>query len=183
MAIRPVRESQVSTCSMQSSGLYPAGLVFFLIFNLERKARMTLVFRGGQEAEAREITLQGVSYMCVWVCFPTHTVPCTCPTGAASCLRSQGPTDQAQNTGHHTTPSPPETSWRAKQPMIHLHGEGNGNPLLYSCLGNPIPIDRGAWRATVHGVAESGTRPSDPAGTHEPPPGPHNSTYSCSKSD
>ena len=29
-------------------------------------------------------------------------------------------------------------------------GEGNGNPLHYSCLGNPM--DRGAWRATVHGV-------------------------------
>ena len=34
-------------------------------------------------------------------------------------------------------------------------GEGNGNPLQYSCLENPI--DRGAWRATVHGVAESQT--------------------------
>ena len=30
------------------------------------------------------------------------------------------------------------------------HGEGNGNLLQYSCLGNPI--DRGAWQATVHGV-------------------------------
>ena len=30
-------------------------------------------------------------------------------------------------------------------------GEGNGNPLEYSCLGNPT--DRGARRATVHGVA------------------------------
>ena len=30
-------------------------------------------------------------------------------------------------------------------------GEGNGNPLQYSCLGNPIV--RGAWQATVHGVA------------------------------
>ena len=29
-------------------------------------------------------------------------------------------------------------------------GEGNGDPLLYSCLGNLI--DRGAWQATVHGV-------------------------------
>ena len=29
-------------------------------------------------------------------------------------------------------------------------GEGNGNPLQYSCLGNPM--DRGAWQATVHGV-------------------------------
>ena len=30
-------------------------------------------------------------------------------------------------------------------------GGGNGNPLQYSCLGNPM--DRGAWQATVHGVA------------------------------
>ena len=31
-------------------------------------------------------------------------------------------------------------------------GEGNGNPLQYSCLGKPM--DRGAWQATVHGVAK-----------------------------
>ena len=31
-------------------------------------------------------------------------------------------------------------------------GGGNGNPLRYSCLGNPR--DRGAWRATVHGVTK-----------------------------
>ena len=30
-------------------------------------------------------------------------------------------------------------------------GEGNGNPLQYSCLRNPM--NRGAWQATVHGVA------------------------------
>ena len=35
-------------------------------------------------------------------------------------------------------------------------GEGNGTPLQHSCLGNPM--DRGAWRATVHGVAKSQTR-------------------------
>ena len=34
-------------------------------------------------------------------------------------------------------------------------GVGNGNPRQYSCLGNPM--DRGAWQATVHGVAESWT--------------------------
>ena len=34
-------------------------------------------------------------------------------------------------------------------------GEGNGNPLQYSCLENPI--DSGAWQATVHGVAKSQT--------------------------
>ena len=31
-------------------------------------------------------------------------------------------------------------------------GGGNGNPLQYPCLGNPM--DRGAWQATVHGVAK-----------------------------
>ena len=35
-------------------------------------------------------------------------------------------------------------------------GEGNGNALQYSCLENSM--DRGAWRATVHGVAKSWTR-------------------------
>ena len=34
-------------------------------------------------------------------------------------------------------------------------GEGNGNPLQYSCLENPM--DRGAWRAAIHGVAKSRT--------------------------
>ena len=35
-------------------------------------------------------------------------------------------------------------------------GEGNGNPIQYSCRKNPT--DRGAWRATVHRVAKSRTR-------------------------
>ena len=35
-------------------------------------------------------------------------------------------------------------------------GEGNGNPLLYSCLENPM--DRGAWWATVHGITKSRTQ-------------------------
>ena len=34
-------------------------------------------------------------------------------------------------------------------------GGGNGNPLQYSCLGNPM--DRGAWRAAIHVVTESDT--------------------------
>ena len=37
-----------------------------------------------------------------------------------------------------------------------MHGEGNGNPLQCACLENPM--DRGAWRATVHGVAKSQTQ-------------------------
>ena len=38
-------------------------------------------------------------------------------------------------------------------------GEGNGNPLPYSCLGNSM--DSGAWRTTVHGVTNSQTRLSN----------------------
>ena len=38
-------------------------------------------------------------------------------------------------------------------------GGGNGNPLQYSCLKNPM--DRGAWQAIVHGVAKSWTQLSD----------------------
>ena len=38
-------------------------------------------------------------------------------------------------------------------------GEGQGNPLQYSCLGNSM--DRGDWQATVHGVANSWTQLSN----------------------
>ena len=40
----------------------------------------------------------------------------------------------------------------------------NGNPLQYSCLGNPM--DRGAWQATVHGVEKSRTQLSNWSHTH-----------------
>ena len=42
---------------------------------------------------------------------------------------------------------------------LQQNGEGNGNPLQYSCLENPM--DRGAWWATVHRVAKSRTGLSD----------------------
>ena len=42
---------------------------------------------------------------------------------------------------------------------ILFAGEGNGNPLQYSCLENPM--DRGGWKAAVHGVAEGQTWLSD----------------------
>ena len=50
-----------------------------------------------------------------------------------------------------------------QQFLLHIYrilpsqdGDWNGNPLQYSCLEDPM--DRGAWRATVHGVAKSQTR-------------------------
>ena len=44
-------------------------------------------------------------------------------------------------------------------PIARSGREGNGTPLQYSCLENPM--DRGAWKAAVHGVAEGRTRLSD----------------------
>ena len=43
-------------------------------------------------------------------------------------------------------------------------GEGNGNPLQYPCLENPM--DRGAWWATVHGVTKSQTQLTHSAYTY-----------------
>ena len=40
-----------------------------------------------------------------------------------------------------------------------VYREGNGTPLQYSCLENPM--DGGAWKAAVHGVTEGQTRLSD----------------------
>ena len=45
------------------------------------------------------------------------------------------------------------------KPLPGCSGEGNSNPLQYSCLENPM--DRGAWWAAVHGVAKSQTRLRD----------------------
>ena len=53
-----------------------------------------------------------------------------------------------------------ESAWIAGDPgsisgLGRCPGKGHGNPLQYSCLVNPM--DRGAWQATVHGVAKSQT--------------------------
>ena len=53
-------------------------------------------------------------------------------------------------------------NWKVSQVFeesINYNGEGNGTPLQYSCLENPM--DGGAWGAAVHGVAKSRTRLSD----------------------
>ena len=53
-------------------------------------------------------------------------------------------------------PAVRETRVRSLPGSVRSLGEGNGNPLQYSCLGNPI--HREAWRDTVHGITESQTR-------------------------
>ena len=52
-----------------------------------------------------------------------------------------------------------EIAFGKNQTLIWTPGEGNGNPLQYSFLENPM--GRGAWWAAVHGVAKSRTRLSD----------------------
>ena len=54
----------------------------------------------------------------------------------------------------------PSSESLGNSPFIDEHlGEGNGTPLQYSCLENPV--DGGAWYAAVHGVTKSQTRLSD----------------------
>ena len=57
-------------------------------------------------------------------------------------------------------------------------GRGKANPLQYSCLGNPM--DRGAWWATVHGVAQSQTLPEAHTPPRPPPMGQALSSHSVS---
>ena len=61
-----------------------------------------------------------------------------CPALQADSLQSEPPEEQSF------------------QIITNIRGEGNGTPLQYSCLENPM--DRGAWKAAVHGVAKSRTR-------------------------
>ena len=42
--------------------------------------------------------------------------------------------------------------WGLLLGLVRSPGEGNGEPLQYSCLGNPM--DRGAWGATAHGITK-----------------------------
>ena len=63
--------------------------------------------------------------------------------------------------GFHSNSDGKESTWNAGDlglipGLRRSPGEGHGNPLQYSCLENPM--DRGAWQATVHRVAQSRTR-------------------------
>ena len=80
-----------------------------------------------------------------------------CHFSSVSLFLTEG-TDRATVTMHRSVvKNPPANAGDAVSipGLGRSPGEGNGNPLQYSCLGNPM--DRGAWRATVHGVANSRT--------------------------
>ena len=92
---------------------------------------------------------------------PLHPAPPGCPSRLSQSAGVSSP--------HHTAGS----RWLAVSHMVvhmfpcyslnlshpHTYGEGNGTPLQYSCLKNPM--DGGAWWAAVHGVVKSRTRLSN----------------------
>ena len=66
--------------------------------------------------------------------------------------------------GFHDGSESKESAYNARDPGLNpglgrSPGEGNGDPLQYSCLENSM--DGGAWQATVHGVTKSQTQLSD----------------------
>ena len=67
------------------------------------------------------------------------------------------PDDACHHKTHHKTPTPSveNTEYIEIKDNDVMNGEGNGNPLQYSCLERPT--DRGAWWAAVHGVEKSWT--------------------------
>ena len=88
----------------------------------------------------------------------------------SSLLRTRCPVVSSQHIPHTVCPHPPTPSvFSAFSLKLHSmsgicfcsslflnDGEGNGNPLQYSCLERPV--DRGAWWAAIHRVAQSRTR-------------------------
>ena len=99
--------------------------------------------------------------------FPEHTGPCywSLPwTPVRGCSRSAACNGhnltlvEADDRGFPCGSLGEESACNSGDPDLipglgRFPGEGNGNPLQYSCLENAM--DRGAWRVTVHGVTES----------------------------
>ena len=82
-------------------------------------------------------------YVCTYICISVCVCVCVCACvygfpGGANGKEAACQCSRCKRCGFHP--------WVRKSP-----GGGHGNPLQYSCLENPM--DRGAWWATVHGVA------------------------------
>ena len=88
-------------------------------------------------------------FVCVIACvrisflFEDEKYPCVCVHQASQGLSGKGFTCQVGRVG--SVPG-----------LGRSLGQGNGNPLQYACLGNSM--DRGDWRAAIHGVPENWTR-------------------------
>ena len=94
-----------------------------------------------------------------------YPLQCSGPESSMDCVVHGVTKSQTQLSAFHTGGSVGKGSACNARDLASVPGlgrppgEGNGNPLQYSCLGNPM--DRGAWWAAVHGVTKSWTRLSD----------------------
>ena len=91
-------------------------------------------------------------FKCTSLTRDNHTIP-FCDAGSAPRVKPtmSSPQSPFQHTSARKLPSWSQTS-KKKKKKKSLLGEGNGNPLQYSHLGNPMY--RTAWKATVHGLAK-----------------------------
>ena len=89
-------------------------------------------------------------FKCTSLTRDNHTIP-FCDAGSAPRVKPtmSSPQSPFQHTSARKLPSWSQTSKKKKKSLL---GEGNGNPLQYSHLGNPMY--RTAWKATVHGLAK-----------------------------
>ena len=93
------------------------------------------------------------TYMCVCVCIYIYSFSCSFPLWfITGYLGFPGGSDVKESA--HKAGDPGLIPGSGTSP-----GEGNGNPLQYSCLENSM--DRGAWWAIVHGITKSQARLSD----------------------
>ena len=89
----------------------------------------------------------------IWGCPRSVEFPCVNSDTEESCLDSAW---SEGTSGSCPSPLGPPGSHSVILSHKPLYGERNGNPLQYSCLENPV--DREAWWAAVHSVAQSRTR-------------------------
>ena len=119
-----------------------------------------------------------IIHSCIVAWFAALSLGSTCPVGAGGRIWNWAVNSQNPGPSFPTlilelwnpwslscqphmqvSPSPSLFSLWLCVDLNFLVGEGNGTPLQYSCLENPM--DGGAWWAAVHGVARSRTRLSD----------------------
>ena len=125
-------------------GIATTSLSLFTFMHWRRKWQPTPVFLPG-ESQGRG-SLVGCS---LWGQRVRHNLATEHDLTGKIMLSPKVVKESACNAG-----DPGSTSGLGRSP-----GEGNGNPLQYSCLENPM--DKGIWWATVHGVTKSQTRLSD----------------------
>ena len=121
-----------------------------------KRLRGRVCFGGGDSGLARrwQEALDSVPDICLWCSWPwLYSYPVALPQASPPLCRLPLSSTSPQRFSEGSTSSGSTFSILEKYFRVE-HGEGIGNLLQYSCLGNPM--DEGAWWATVHGAARVG---------------------------